>query len=822
MIEKVKEALKRIFAKHRLVFWYDKDGSMQDIFNQLDIEAEKIVLDNNEFGVKYRILRQEPDEQFLIYSPKPKPENDMNFMLDLNLSNHIFDADQPSLILTKLGLDVSFKPIIEEHIAFFKSERRLEKLQSFEINTKDKLLNAITAVTLDTNNNTDDFVFAMLRDYANNSDEKLKQLKKYDLLAHFFNLLNEKFGFKGDNFKEFIIELIQTHFYFKTGAKKQISLNQESVLFVSKWMDSSRNKVVFEALSKEIANELDEQSEIENMDIKNLIEADTFEAIEKKILSSIRYEIIKEDANFDEIFDVIKKRKVLFWYERFKNIYSALFYTAKFFKFLRLENFSINSIEDGFGNYTKSWYKGDFYYRKFLFFYKIAEDGSFLKPIKESIENKYLYFQKTLNDEWQKEIDKIENYKINDYTDQKDFFKHFIEPNLDKRVFVVISDALRYEAGFELYDKLNKQNRYQVSIDNMYSSLPSYTQLGIASLLPHGDLSFGDKGIVYVDGENSSGAENRDKILKKYSLDSVYISADNFLSMRMDDGREFAKKYKLFYIYHNDIDAIGDNALSEESCAYAVEKAFNSLDKIIKKIFNLNGSFIVVTADHGFLYQEKKMSENELCFLEKFGDIKKSNRRFVIGKNLYEDKCVRKFYAKDLNINSDDEVLIARSISRIKTQGSGNRFVHGGCSLQEIAVPVIICKKIRKDDVRSVEVDVIKRFSKITSNNISISLIQRESIDDKIHPRELKAAFYSEDGVPLTDTKTVLFDKKENDKRGLEQKISFIFSQKAQDYQGKNVFLKMFEKIKGTNKEKLYKQESFELLISFVNDFDEF
>lgn len=55
------EPLQRLFKKHRIVFWYDAKKELREDFEALDLtDVEKIELNNNEFGVKYRVLRERP------------------------------------------------------------------------------------------------------------------------------------------------------------------------------------------------------------------------------------------------------------------------------------------------------------------------------------------------------------------------------------------------------------------------------------------------------------------------------------------------------------------------------------------------------------------------------------------------------------------------------------------------------------------------------------------------------------------------------------------------------------------------------------------
>ena len=84
-------ALLKQFEKHRIVFWYDDKKELRSDFESLDLPGiEKIELTNNEFGVKYRILREQPNQKFLLYREGPALEPLNNWLLDVQLSHTEF------------------------------------------------------------------------------------------------------------------------------------------------------------------------------------------------------------------------------------------------------------------------------------------------------------------------------------------------------------------------------------------------------------------------------------------------------------------------------------------------------------------------------------------------------------------------------------------------------------------------------------------------------------------------------------------------------------------------------------------------------------
>jgi hypothetical protein len=167
-------------------------------------------------------------------------------------------------------------------------------------------------------------------------------------------------------------------------------------------------------------------------------------------------------------------------------------------------------------------------------------------------------------------------------------------------------------------------------------------------------------------------------------------------------------------------------------------------------------------------------------------------------------------------------VQVPKSINRIRIQGAGSRFVHGGSSLQEIVVPVLEINKARKSDIEQVEIDIITGSSNITSNTFAVSFYQKQPVTEKVQVRQIKAAFYTGSGQLISDVKTLMFNSSENDAMGREKKQSFLFTAEAVKHNGQDVFLKLEELIEGTSQFKTYKSITYRMLIAFASEFDDF
>ena len=101
---KIQQALGNLFEKQRIVFWYDARREFRADFESLVLPGvEKIKLTNNEFGVKYRVLREQPEQKFLLFKDGPEPAHLENWLLDVQLaSGNTFRTDQVALWLAEL------------------------------------------------------------------------------------------------------------------------------------------------------------------------------------------------------------------------------------------------------------------------------------------------------------------------------------------------------------------------------------------------------------------------------------------------------------------------------------------------------------------------------------------------------------------------------------------------------------------------------------------------------------------------------------------------------------------------------------------------
>ena len=829
---KIQEALEKKFKDHDVIFWYDERNDLKDDFDAIAINGvEKCHIQGNEFEIKYKITSNASKSKFLVYSNQPKPIANENWLLDLELAHHIFHTDQEAIILQDLGLEFSFKELVAEHIQFFKSKDRIDKLKELlgKGDSHRDIRYKMVAVTLNTDYvNLNTFIHAHGTAFANGNEKLQRDLERYELSDFYWNQISNKFKYssKKPSIYDFLVETFSDNFNPDNTPK----LSKETRLLLSLWKDTITYRDGFDKISSQIAGDLQIESILNTLPLEKAVTDELFKLTDKKIIYDLVQRLISNEISNDLLQSIVKQREHTFWYRPdFEAFYESVSFASQLQYQIATLKVAFKSVEDGLHQYTTSLYEIDYLYRKFILNYRRSNQDNILGSLAQKVEKLYTNdWLLSYNDKWQAVVDDLDTWPVSKNYSQRLFFKKHIQPFVEKkqRVFVIISDALRYECGMELNKRLTQENRYDSEIEGALASLPSYTQLGMASLLPHKELSVKEgTDQVLVDGMNSMGIASRSKILEQNTeARATAILAEDFMKFSSNtSGRDFVKKYDVIYIYHNDIDDTGDDTTSQDKVFDAVENELNFFMDLLKKISNMNGNNMIITSDHGFLYQHQTLEESDFTTADVKGEVDKHNRRFVLGKNITGNDAVKAFTHQELGLKSDGNALIPKSVNRLRVKGAGSKFIHGGAALQEIVIPVVKVNKKRQDTTAQVEIDIIKSTDKITTNLLAVSFIQTEQVDDTILERKIKASIFAEDGTLLSDQFTYTFDIKEENQRQREVKNRFqLTAQASGKYKNQRVKLVLEEPVDRANKWRVYKEYYYTLNISFTNDFDEF
>jgi uncharacterized protein (TIGR02687 family) len=830
MSERITQALLKLFKKHRIVFWYDEEESLRGDFDAITLpEVEKVEIANNEFGLKYRLLREQPMQKFLIFKSGPQPDDRDNWLLDVQLAHTDFRTDKASLWLTELELPYEFRPIVNCHEFFFNSAKRRDQLKDrvTKTDTTTQICIKMLGVCADSDSRIDSVLENLLEELASDlASKRYELITKCGLDQFLWEHVDKSYQYKSNapSVKDFAIELFKSCYQMELGGTGK--LGNEALVFLKRWKDSRTHEKTFEVLSDRFAEVLGIHNDLERRELKQLAEVDYFRLIDQRVLSELASKVLSRTISAGECTQVIRSRRRGHWYSEYADLYEAVGYAAELLHMLNTLSLDLTSIEQGVAAYVSSLYKFDQVYRKFIYHSVRAGQATFFGPLNQQVCKLYTNsFLLPLGDRWQELVDKLERWSLPGQRHQTDFYKSYVGRVLDKnnKVYVIISDAMRFEIGEELCRLIRAEDKFEAKIEHMISVLPSYTQLGMAALLPHAELQINaDKTpTVNLNGQSSSGTANRDKILKSATKDSgLAVKADELIAKTKEEVRELVRDHDVIYVYQNIIDKRGHTRDTERKAFEATEEAMEEIIKLVRKLTSANATNVVITADHGFIYQDE-VEESDFSSTEIEGNETASDRRFVVGRQLKTSGGAKLYGSAELGLKGDLEVAVPKSINRLRKSGASVRFMHGGSTLQEIVIPVIQIRKRRAADVSAVEVDLLPpTTSVISTGQLAIVFYQTAPITEKIQARKLRIGLYAGDGELISDSQEITFDLLSENPRERELKLRLVLSKIADAYNQQQVVLKMEEVVAGTTHYQEYKTVPFTLRRSFTSDFD--
>ena len=765
----------------RLIFWYDADRQFQDTFNDLDIpNIVKLTLGDTPFTTKYHLLIEAPQQNFLIYAPFPEPDPQANWLLDLQKSGLSFSADRTALLYADLGLkERHLETTIRQHLKFFDSKKRTEALAAMELATTNEsgLLLAMICVLagLKVPNPDRPIRQVLIGGLLETENVLWIEIQKFVSASAFWQLVKEHLSFQDPNptLYKLMSRLLITHLDTSLHGPISPSLESQVILpgqrayaFIDQWMRDREDVSAWQKLSKQIGAELDIFPKLESISSDSLQDAATFEDIDRAIVRQCVTELKVQAGNLKRWHTIIQKRRSLVWFSDYQTTYDALAAAIDLVELQRRYNLGFRQpTAQIFTAYTTDLYQFDLAYRHFI----VASDKA--KPILreqkliEEIESIYVHwFLDKLGEAWSDALNDDDDWSIPGIHCQTTFYRSNVAPILSRndreKVFVIISDALRYEVASQLTEVIEKELRGEIKLSAQLGVLPSVTKLGMAALLPGKTLELIPGGNVLRDTLNTQGAPAREQVLKKNSnVEATVLSAADLLKMTVEEGREAIKPYRSIYIYHDAIDTIGDKAASERLVLDACDNAIEELVKLVKRLCNaLNATHVLITADHGFLYQRQSISEADKLPLPKAEDILETNRRFILRTQPVETPGTLSF---KLPYETGGAIaIVPRGSLRFAIQGAGAQYVHGGASLQEVCVPIVTYhhKRAEKGDdgiVRKVEVQVNAPTRRVTNNRFKFNLMQVQTVEGRWRSRRVTVGLYDRSGEAITDIKTV-------------------------------------------------------------------
>lgn len=787
-IGKIQELLQERFSvepnhpkKRHIIFWYDNDGTFKDELYELNLKNVKILkiekelnkkeqeIYTNIFKIKYEIEILDLNSNFLIYSEHLRPDGKQNYLLDIERYSEQFKANKTTMLIEEFSfnrLDYDIVAALEKYEPFFGNKERREQLKKLlNLYGKDIKTLELGILAVLCGNKSLDFE-DILKDVILNI-EKVVNIKKWMGLDYLFNKINEYFKLENiDNLETFLRILCVVHFYKEMEIEPHLNLKNYYVgnktqiyLFVDSILQNKNQGNLLKEKFFEIGKDLNFKERINELGIEKSVLGTGFEYFDCLLIKEIIEKLEDGLVDFTTYRKYINARlDITLWKNKYLHTYISLLKVIDIFQYkeeLNIDEFK--NIKELYDFYTGNGYKIDRMYREFYCAYD-RNKGQNLDVNLDSLEEIIsIFYEKefleSLLNEWSENLNRKHYLPL-----QKDFYKTYIEKS-DTRVAVIVSDALRYEIGTEIREKLLKRgNNQEVSLCGMLTSLPSITSLGMSNLLPFsGEIKYtlNDRKIK-IKNIDTRSTENRELILKLAEENSCAIQFDIFKNMSRSSQEEYIKGKKVIYIYHDIIDAMGDKGKTESRTFEACETAVDDITSMTMTLSSLGVVNTVITSDHGFLYERKEIQEyDKLEFKNEYSVLRK---RYALSLDNNEERgCITLKLGEYFGV-------FPKKNQRIKTQGNGLQFVHGGLSPQEMIVPVIRYRSgSRSSKSRKVQVKLRGNLGRITSNLVKFGVYQidRVNISEKVIGRDITLALYTLDGIKVSTEENIKLNSKE-------------------------------------------------------------
>lgn len=766
------------------------------IFDSLDIIAAELrdsewlegfhyqVFDGTWFGTKYKLENDWKNEKVvLLFKEEDRPKDEASRLkfplLDLLEANMEYKEDDYASFIQQYHLPEKLTPFIKRNMTLLQSNRIMQLLQNYltpeafgedvfyravisDLLGQKKVLEwediVIRLIIMDANHDQKKGQDFFARIYRHQEIDKALQAKLTALFGCGY-LPNDEDkmrdiaeSIKYNSFTQ-LLETSANDLYKKYKITNRLTVEQMNRVLDRAMSDRTLAGPFNEALAK-LGAEVAEDEIIRAYGI----DANYFyvtEALCWPIIATAAKERLQAEPQ-----DVIEKmRDLSLKLPETANIQTVIAFVqnlALYYDKIRgLGTLKLNTPEQYVQKYLNEFYQVDYFYRQALEAYHTVMNQAnpieqTLNEVKRQLDQDYATVTNIFNLEWLNcVLEKGEAFKGLSLKHQEDFYKDNIDPNI-KQV-VIISDALRYEVAVELMQELAKE-KHIANLAPCLAMLPTETKFCKQAILPHNRLTLQGADMANDDVVLTT-LDLRTQQAQRFRSDAICVKYEDVMNGEVQSKRELFKK-SLVIIYHDTIDEASHNQNTFDvidACQRAVEQ-LTSLVRRCHASWNVHN--VLVTADHGFLYNDIKFTDKDKHSITE-EVIEKKTRYYLTSSSAPVDGIVKFPLSEVSAIESSSPVFVAvpEGTNRLAAPG-GYNFAHGGASLQELIVPVIHSVLKRVEKTEKVNVVLLSNKLNMVNSRLKFTLIQSEAVSMTLIERKVTCCVFDGDRA-VTDEQTV-------------------------------------------------------------------
>ncbi|MBW4672228.1 MAG: BREX-6 system phosphatase PglZ [Cyanomargarita calcarea GSE-NOS-MK-12-04C] len=363
------------------------------------------------------------------------------------------------------------------------------------------------------------------------------------------------------------------------------------------------------------------------------------------------------------------------------------------------DTIKIHSLREALEYYTQSGYQVDIAHRHFeQQRFKLLESTlphfAQLLEVANQLRQKYRTWADNLAQDFTA-ICTAEGFLPEEDLQQRTLYEQVVHPltQTNKKVAYFIIDAFRYEMATELLQEI--ENTTTVTLKARYAELPTITSVGMNAIAP---VNQGGKLVLagkdgfkgFKTGEYTVRTpEERVRAMRDKSTDNISKGRKGTGLLKLTDVcnystsklKQSCNNVNLIVVHSKEIDDAGEanvGLATFETWLTQIKAAWNHLK-------NIGITEFVFTADHGFLLQDQTTQEKP------YGSKRDPNRRYILATEPRIEAGMTAVSLNSLNYEGQEGYLLLRKDTAVFATGNpGATFVHGGNSLQERIIPVLV------------------------------------------------------------------------------------------------------------------------------------
>lgn len=846
------------FYQRRIIFWYDEDREFEDQLEDLSLDGVEVVVltGSNTFAVKKLLCEEKLTTDFLVYDPRPFMKEDDNWLLNVQIYSEEFRADLISIWVDEMGLPATpmIRSSVKNYRKFFRAKDRRDAVKKLakKISTAPQMHLAVMAALCGCSDIAPaKIIRAVLQGGLDmDANSVYQSFLNYGADKPFWVMVSQASGYsegEDSSLEQLAIQLLLTaasrtmHQDYLTGLDAFVSPPHQGYCYdlVSDWLHSEDNTQLY-AIARTVEEAVRLPQRFGSLSVEDLVDTEIFPCINECILASLMGEINDQIIQVQVIQDMVEKRRTMVWYDRVSCYYEGLLQVANMQTFFVEHAVGFHTVEPHkiWKEYTTDYYRMDTFYRKFHLAFQRSLKASdpllddLFKRVAEKVEGLYSHwYLGQLGQNWSDACaENLEQFgRILEVPQQVDFYPARVKTK-GSRVFVIISDAFRYEAAASLAEQLQREMQCKVTLGSCQALFPTVTKFGMAALLPHQklDAAIHGNGVLSVlaDGQPTD-AGYRDKVLKAANPSSTALKYENIIGLKRLDRQALVKGMDIVYIYHDKVDEASHT--SDSAVFPACDEAIAEIKNLIRIIVNeFSGTNVLVTADHGFLYTYSPLHEDDKVdkTTPDEQDVEIDRRYLITKKGAKPDYLLP---VRFLDGDTPWEAFAPRENVRIKKKGGGLNYVHGGISLQEMVVPILDFQFLRNTyktyqrnkeayDTKPVTLSLLSANRKISNMIFSLNFYQKQAVGGNREATVYLLYLTDGNGQKISDTCKIIADKTSEDAQ--QRTFRCNFNLRSQKYSNRETYYLVIADESGLQAPV---REEFQIDIAFaVDEFDFF